>query len=527
MPSIPDPFLPRALVVRRYLETNQLNLAEHELLMALAQHPESPSASRLMGSLQAQLGNYRAASEWTQRYLSDQPTDSLALTLLASTLEKSGSLGQSTGLFERAAQNAKTFQDFFEISVEADRQGLAEIALRAIDKAIPLLSGKAPLHSGQAYLQRARILQSIGRSVDAAQIYRALIRKNNVPARAWFALLDLKTEQLSASEYQALAQALEQASNPNDRALIGFALGKAHEDAANFSAALATFKRANDDAARINSWNADAFAKHAQQVLDAFAPAPQPKESSTEGNAADTFGCELIFLVGLPRSGTTLVEQVLSAHPDVEGANELPYLPQLIQQESQRRGKAYPEWVMDMTALDWRRLGDEYLSLTARWRVQRVKSTDKLPENWLYIGAIERMFPGCKIIDCLRDPVETVWSCYKQLFAPGRVNFSYRFEDLRDFWRSYRASMAVWAERLPKQLYAQSYELLVRESEAQVPALLDFCDLPFSQTCLQPHLAQRVIRTPSASQVRQPMHAPSLKTQGYGELLDALRRLFD
>ena len=524
MPPLPDPFLPRVLAVRRYLETNQLKLAEHELLMALAQHPESPSASRLMGSLQAQLGNFRAASEWTQRYLTHQPADSLALTLLASTLEKSGSLGQSTSLFERAEHSAKTFQDFFEISVEADRQGLAEIALRAIDKAIPLLQGKAQLHSGQAYLQRARILQSIGRSSDAAKIYRELIRKNLVAARAWFALMDLKTEQLSEPEYQALARALEQATNAHDRALVGFALGKAHEDAGNFSAALATFKSANDDAARINSWNAEAFRNHTQQVLDAFAPVPgAPQNKST----ADAFGSELIFLVGLPRSGTTLVEQVLSAHPDVEGANELPHLPQLIQQESQRRGKAYPAWVRDMTELDWRRLGDEYLNLTARWRLQRPKSTDKLPENWLYIGAIERMFPGCKIIDCLRDPVETVWSCYKQFFAPGRVNFSYRFEDLRDFWLSYRASMNVWEKRLPRQLYAQSYELLVRDSETQVRALLSFCGLAFSQACLQPHLAQRVIRTPSASQVRLPMHAPSVKTQGYGKLLDSLRTLFN
>ncbi len=518
----PDPFLPRVSAVRRYLETNQFKLAEHELLMALAQQPQSPSANRLMGNLQAQLGNFRAASEWTERYLAHYPLDSLALTLLACTLEKSGSLEQSSILLERSQRCAKSFQDFFEISVEADRQGLAEIALPAIDRAITLLSGKAQPQSGQAYLQRARILQSIGRSADAAKIYRDLIRKNLVPARAWFALLDLKTEQLSAPEYQALAQALEHTSTPHDRALLGFALGKAHEDAANFPAALATFKRANDDAARTYSWNSGAFTQHAQQVLDAFAPAPAAAQST-----ADFFGKELIFLVGLPRSGTTLVEQVLSAHPDVEGANELPHLPQLIQQESLRRGKAYPAWVADTTELDWRRLGDEYLSLTARWRSKRPKSTDKLPENWLYTGAIARMFPGCKIIDCLRDPVETVWSCYKQFFAPGRVNFSYRFEDLRDFWRSYRASMDVWAQRLPEQLYAQSYERLVRESEAQVRALLDFCGLAFSQSCLQPHLAQRVIRTPSASQVRLPMHAPSLKTQDYGDLLDSLRALFN
>ena len=239
---IPDPFLPRVLTVRRYLETNQLKLAEHELLMALAQHPQSPSAIRLMGSLQAQLGNFRAAAEWTERYLNDYPADSLALTLLASSLEKSGILEQNIDLLERAALCGISYQDFFELSVEADRQGLAEIALRAIDKAITLSSGKAQLHSGQAHLQRARILQSIGKSADAAKIYRELIRKNIVSARAWFALLDLKTEKLSAPEYQMLTRALAQPSNPHDRALIGFALGKAHEDAGNFSSALATFK---------------------------------------------------------------------------------------------------------------------------------------------------------------------------------------------------------------------------------------------------------------------------------------------
>ena len=519
-----DPFLSQSSAIGRYLATNQLKLAEHELLMALARHPNSPSACRLMGRLQAQLGNFHAASEWTERYLSFCPTDSLALTLLTSTLEKSGQLEQSTEVFKRAEASATTFHDFFEISVEADRQGVAEIALRTIDKAISLISGKAHVNAGQAYLQQARILQSIGKSSDAASIYRELIRKNLVLAQAWFALLDLKTERLSAPEYKALVRALEQATTAQNRALIGFALGKAHEDAANFSAAVATFKRANDDAARINSWNAQAFAKHATHVLEAFVPT---QFVSQKNSPVDEIGAELIFLIGLPRSGTTLVEQVLSAHPEVEGANELPHLPQLIQQESQRRGKAYPAWVEEMSANDWRRLGNEYLSLTARWRVKRPKSTDKLPENWLYIGAIERMFPRSKIIDCLRDPVETVWSCYKQLFAPGRVSFSYRFEDLRDFWHSYRVSMDVWKRRLPSQVYMQSYELLVMDTEPQVRALLDFCGLAFSEACLQPHLAQRVIRTPSASQVRAPMHAPSVKTQGYGEHLALLRGLFN
>ncbi len=518
-----DPFSPRVPAVSQYLKSSQLKRAENELLLALAQNPDSPSASRLMGNLQAQLGNFQAASEWTERYLSYCPTDSLAITLLASTQEKSGTFEQNLGLFDRAEQHANTFEDFFELSVEADRQGIAEVALRAIDQAIQRLPGKSQ-HFGQAYLQRARILQSIGRSAEAAKIYRDLIRKNLVPARAWFALLDLKTEKLSALEYKALTRAHEQATNAQDRALIGFALGKAHEDAENFGAAMSTFKRANDDAARSNTWNAEAFAKHAGHILDAFLAAMEPPQAPV---SPDTFGAELIFLVGLPRSGTTLVEQVLSAHPDVEGANELPHLPLLIQQESQRRGKAYPAWVDEMSQLDWRRMGDEYLALTARWRISRPKSTDKLPENWLYIGAIGRMFPGSKIIDCLRDPVETVWSCYKQLFAPGRVNFSYRFEDLRDFWCSYRASMDVWRQRLPKQVYAQSYELLVKDTEAQVRAMLGFCGLAFSEHCLQPHLAQRVIRTPSASQVRMPMHAPSVKTQGYGEQLAFLRALFN
>jgi tetratricopeptide (TPR) repeat protein len=518
VPSSIDPFSQQAKRIRQYLDNDALQIAEHAIVLALVQHPNSPSAWNLMGRLLAKTGQFQEASNWIKRYLEHSPNDSSTLVLFAQINEKLGSFQPAHALLVRAEQNANTFQQFLDISLEADRQGYAEIALRCVNLATAFPANIAA--TSQAHLQRARVLQTLGQSVEAAKIYRDLIRRSYLTARAWFALLDLKTERLTAREYCELIGASRNIVNTQDRTLIYFALGKAHEDASNFADAITAFREANAIAALNNPWNAGASTRHAQNILNAFA--------DVKGlSLAPEYGAELIFLIGLPRSGTTLVEQVLSAHPDVCAPGELPYLPRIIQQESSRQSKPFPDWVKDMSKKDWQRLADEYLSLTARWRSTHPKSTDKLPENWLYVGVIAQMFPSCKIIDCTRDPVETVWSCYKQLFAPGAVNFSYRFEDLRAFWQSYRSAIEFWMPRIPRQLKEQNYERLVMDTEIQVRALLQFCNLEFSPSCLSPHLAQRTIRTPSAAQVREPMLAPSVKTRAYGSHLDSLRALFD
>ena len=487
------------------------------LLLGLTLHPNSQGAIWLLCKLCALTEQNALAEQWLERFLILTPNDDAALIALAKVQDRLGKCERAQQTLEIAVRSVKSFAHCFALSVEADRQGASDLAMTAITGAITLQPNN-PL----ALLQQARVLQSTGKSEKAAQIYWRLIKQKNNSAAAWFALMDIKTIRLSTAELIQLKLEAEQCRTDEEQIQLNFALGKAYEDSANFSAAFKTFVAANQFAAKSNPWNAAAFERHIAAISSVFSAA----KLDSKFNA----GSELIFLVGLPRSGTTLVEQVLAAHACVEGAGELPHLPQLIQDESFRRGKQYPFWVPEMREQDWQRLAAQYLQRTAKWRKARPISTDKLPENWLYVGAIMRMFPRAKVIDCLRDATETAWSCYKQLFAPGRVAFSYQFENLGVFWHAYREIMAFWTETDAKvgsgQIYSQSYEHLITDQEAQIRKLLFFCNLPFDPNCLQAHQAQRSIRTPSAAQVRQPMTAPSIKTVGYGILLDDLRKQF-
>jgi Sulfotransferase family len=170
-------------------------------------------------------------------------------------------------------------------------------------------------------------------------------------------------------------------------------------------------------------------------------------------------------------------------------------------------------------------MGRRYLSLSARWRAQRPVSTDKLPENWLLAGAALAMLPEAVVIDCRRDATETSWSCYKQLFGPHHVAFTYSFQTLAAYWHDYDDLCQFWAHRYGARFHVQHYERLVAEPEAQIRALLLACGLPFEAGCMEFHKAQRAIRTPSALQVRQPMKKTSTPAAQYGPLLDPLRQL--
>ncbi len=236
----------------------------------------------------------------------------------------------------------------------------------------------------------------------------------------------------------------------------------------------------------------------------------------------EEFGKEVIFIVGLPRSGSTLIEQVLGAHADVEGAGELPDLGALIGEESRRRGLAFPDWIGDMSAQDWQSLGQRYLDRTARWRANSRVSTDKMPGNWLLIDAIRAMLPGARIIDCRRDALETCWSCLRQIFWHAH-EYSYAMDDVARYWAVHDRVLRIWQKRYFSHLREQVHERLLAEPEQQIRELLDFCDLPFDAACLRPHESTRSVATASAGQVREPIRQRTTHADHYGALLDPLR----
>ncbi|HJT96712.1 MAG TPA: sulfotransferase, partial [Rhodanobacteraceae bacterium] len=219
--------------------------------------------------------------------------------------------------------------------------------------------------------------------------------------------------------------------------------------------------------------------------------------------------------------GSTLIEQILASHSAVEGAGELPDLPLTIGEGSRRRGVAFPAWARAMTPADWERLGKRYLERTSHWTRQRPVFTDKLPNNWWYVGAIRAMLPGARIVGVRRDPLENCFACYRQFLYANE--YQRTFDDLAAFWHEFDLGLKLALSQHPRHVHESVYETLVADPEREIRRLLDFCGLPFEPACLEFHRTRRDVRSPSAMQVREPLRRDTARAPRYGALLDPLR----
>jgi len=235
-----------------------------------------------------------------------------------------------------------------------------------------------------------------------------------------------------------------------------------------------------------------------------------------------------IFVISLPRSGSTLVEQVLAAHSEVTAASELPWIPQLIAEESARKGAGLADWIDQQSGSEWLSLGQQYLQKCSHWTRETAVFTDKLPGNMPYIGAILAMLPQALVVGVCRDAMDVCWSCYRQLLMGGS-EFIYDPHSLADYWQDFEDQMDFWQERAPDRVMSVQYEQLVNQPEVATRRLLDFAGLPFEPACLSPQTAKRAVNTASAMQVREAIHARGVgHWQRYakhlGELQQALQQ---
>jgi tetratricopeptide (TPR) repeat protein len=459
-----------------------------------------------MGFVQRRLGHPDVAEPYLRAALEQFPDDDWTLRELAGTFVDRGQVPQALALLPIPAE--QDAEAWFERAVLLDRNADGSAALEAARRTL-----QADKRHLAARFLTARALCALGRIDEAAEEYRRLTRVPGTAPRAWFGLLDLKTARLAPGEFRALERAAAQAGSAEDRKLLAFALGRACEDAGRPEAAVAAFDRANQRQRRDTPWDAAAFTRIVEGLRASF-PEPMPPSGSRRGE-------QVIFVVGMPRSGTTLVEQVLAGHSRVVGASELPDVGQIVTAESSRRGQPFPDWIHEATEADWQRLGEEYLERTRRWQT-RARFTDKMPENWLYVGLLLRMLPGARFLGCERDPLETAWSCYKQMFAPGHFAWSYDHDALAAYARDQRVLWRHFAERQPGSCRTVSYEGLVADFEPQVREILRFLDLDFEVGCLDFPAASRETRSASSAQVRRPLDRSTARLRLYGRALDSL-----
>ncbi len=497
----------------RHIDRFDYDSAERALTGAFALAPAHPETLRLQGLVHHRRGRLAEADESYRRALATSPDDPELLGQLGELRADRGDLDGGFALLERATTLApNSAAAWLKRGILLDKQARHSEALEAGRRVLALDPSERLGH-----LLVARNLHALGDIEGTAAQYRTLIRLGGPRAyQAWFSLVDLKTIRLEPKEVVALERAAQDPSlGDNARAPLQFALGKVYEDAGRHADAYRALSRANAIVRRGIQWDAGAFNREIDATAHVFSGALAPSTAQ--------IGEEVIFIVGLPRSGTTLIEQILATHPQVEGASELPDLGVVLSQESKRRNLSHVAWAAQATPADWERLGREYLARTSRWRTERPRFTDKLPNNWALIGHARAMLPRARFIAMQRDPVETCWSCYKQLFAPNLVRYAYDFGDLARYWRDYDRLCRFWAERYPDSVRVQSYEALLAEPEAETRALLDFCGLSFYEPCLRSHESQRGVRTVSSPQVRQPLRRNTARTGPYGALLDPLR----
>ncbi|MBD8874193.1 sulfotransferase [Rhodanobacter sp. DHB23] len=512
--GLPDgPSVQRLLhEARRALGSNQTASARHWLAQAQALAPDDAEAHRLLGVAALIDGDNPQAIGHLRDALAVRPGDATIHMTLGNALFETGEADAGLASLQRACElapgDAAAWYNLGRaLQVSARMQPASEALRRAVELAPDYARARNAL---------ATVLANLGDTAAAVATLRETLRRHPDNVDAWFALGNLKIEQLDGSDAVRLRGLFRQPGLPDDeRILVGFTLAKALEDQADYPAAFDVVREANAMRRRQLYWSRDEERARVEAIAGAFAqPLPSPLD--------DSLGQDVIFVTCMPRSGSTLVEQILASHPEVDGGDEIPVLPELLDEESARRGCPFPAWVPAATAADWHRLGTEYLERTRHWGRRHLRFTDKNVGNWAFVGAALAMLPGARVVNARRDPLETCFACYRQLFATG-IHYSYDLDDIVDYYAGYARLAALWRQRFPRQYFDHDYEALTQDAEAQIRRLLQACGLPFDAACLAHHRTPRTVLTISSAQVRQPLRGGTARAPRYGDRLDPLR----
>jgi tetratricopeptide (TPR) repeat protein len=473
--------------------------------------PDHPDTLRQMAVALSAHGPSADALAFIDRAIAQRPGDANLMSARAIVLQVNGQRDESIAAFRRASAAAPgSVVHLYNLGRALSKFASTE-SLAVLDSALEV----DPDHRG-ARATKAQVLRHLGRTKDAIAEYRQLLARDPNDIKVWSALAAVNRQGFTDDEISALERIDKNTALPAEtRMRVAFTLGKVYEERARFPEAYSAFTRGNAIARAHIQWNAPVFSTQVGSILKAF-ETPVDRGSSKQGDG-------LIFIVSLPRSGSTLIEQIFAAHPSVDAGDERTDLFDVIAAEGFRRKQSLARWAPHATQDDWQRLGEDYLSRSMQWRSGRPFATDKMPVNWLWLGAAMAMLPGARVVESRRDVLETGWSCFCHVFASGSQEFSYDFESIAAYARDRDRAMQQWKTIYPARIRTQVYEDLVADNETQVRELLAFCGLEFDPACLRFYEAERSVRTASASQVREPLRKNTARTAKYGALLDPLR----
>ena len=501
--STRDPRLSEAATA---LGKNEISAAEPLLRGFLKEHPTDGHALRMYAEVALRLGRYEDAEKLFVRCLQVAPEFLAArhgYAIVLHHLNRAPEMLAQTELLLKCAPDNPYFRNLNAAALA--RVGDLVRAIELYEKLVEDYPDQL-----KVWLSYGDALKAQGRQNDAIAAYRRCIALQPNFGEAYWRLADIKTFRFTPGEADDIrAQLAQGRPTDEDRIHLHFALGKALEDEALYAESFEQYEKGNALRRAAIAYDAEETTTHLRRSKTLFTREFFRARAGGGCDAQDP-----IFVVGLPRSGSTLIEQILSSHSAIEGTAELPEINAFALRLGRRKRiedpSAYPEILASLDSGDLERLGEEYLERT---RIQRRSDrpffVDKMPRNFAHVGLIHLILPNAKIIDVRRDPLNCCFSCFKQHFARGH-GFAYNLGELGRYYRNYVELMAHYDDVLPGRVHRVNYEDLIENTEREVRRLLTYCGVPFEERCLRFYETKRPIRTPSSEQVRTPIFKDGL-----------------
>jgi tetratricopeptide (TPR) repeat protein len=513
--------LPKPLVaVTDLIAQGKLIKAEQLCKAFMQKVPRNIEGMRLLADIGSRLGVLEDAEFLLESAVEFAPDHTKARIDYIQVLRKrqnyQESLRQAKLLLDADPSNPQ-FQSVF--AVESMQSGDYDTALSMFESILKILP-EDPV----TLTSRGHALKTQGQTEDAIDSYRRAIKKYAAHGEAYYSLANLKLFSFSDEEIQAMeAQESNLGISHQSRIYLNFALGKAYEDKSLFDKAFMFYERGNAFKKSQSRYKASDLTAEFKAQTEVFDDAFIASHANTGFTSPDP-----IFIVGLPRSGSTLLEQILASHSQVDGTMELPNMLALAQKL--RRGERmsavnhYPGILKELPAEQFLEFGEKFIDETRVHRGSAPFFIDKMPNNFRHVGLIKLMLPNAKIIDARRHPMGSCFSGFKQLFAEGQ-EFTYGLEEVGTYYRDYVELMDHWDKVLPGQVLRVQYEEVVADLDTQVRRILDYCGLEFEESCINFHETDRSVRTPSSEQVRQPIYQSGVEQwKNFESNLDPLKQ---
>ena len=502
----------------RHLHASRYRKAEDAFKKVLIEDENNIDALRFMGILAFKSGNHDIAEAMLTKALKLDPTYSLVWANLAQVFSVTGQLDKAKKSFKNILNmEPKNGLIWAEYGTVLTKLANYEEGRDAYLKALEFKPDSPRVH-----LSLGHVYKTMGEIDNSIDSYKNTILQNNLSGEAYWSLANLKTYSFSENEIKDMEDTLKGDMSDIERSQMHFALGKAYEVKKDFDKSFKNYYEGNKVKKGLIKYSSDDTTDNTKRILNFF-----NKENIQKLAKSSTGDRDPIFVLGMPRSGSTLVDQIISSHSKVDGTQELPNIIKIAAELNSNNQKNYPEVLKELDESKLSNLGKDYISETAWARDNAPFFIDKMPNNFIHIGLIKTILPNAKIIDTRRDPMDTCFSCFKQFFARGQL-FTYSLEDLGNYYTDYIRAMNHWHNVYGKDIYTVHYDNVINETEETIRELIDYCELPFEKECLEFYNSSRPVKTPSAEQVRQPIYKSGLNYwKNYEKHLLPLKKIID